>query len=182
MNGWRAHLSFGSRRVNIMNPAGYKYLGPGNPLDNGEPINHLDELAREHDISYDKAQDQVDILESDLEYTCKFMLNSLRPDVSATEKIWSVIGTVGLGLKSIESVPFLLTGTKNPLSYPSNLPQVKTQDQYQSIVNKISPTTGRIATLGTRILKQLDKNDNLNQSELDAIYTAMFAIGQIIDL
>lgn len=34
---------------------GYRYLGPGNPLDNGEPVNALDRLARTHDIAYDRA-------------------------------------------------------------------------------------------------------------------------------
>lgn len=162
-----------------MNPAGYRYLGPGNPLPNGEPINQLDALAKEHDESYVRAEDQVNVLESDLEYTCKFYLNSLRPDASPTEKIWSVIGAVGLGIKSAEELPFLLTGYKNPLAYPKNLPQVKTEDTYQSLVNKIAPTSGQIATLGTRLLNQLDKNDQLSQPELDAIYTAMVAIGQI---
>lgn len=33
---------------------GYKYLGPFNPLDNGEPVNKADAAARRHDIAYDK--------------------------------------------------------------------------------------------------------------------------------
>lgn len=35
-------------------PPGYKYLGPGNSLDLGEPTNAADALAREHDIAYDE--------------------------------------------------------------------------------------------------------------------------------
>lgn len=33
---------------------GYKYLGPFNPLDNGEPINKADKAAQKHDHAYDK--------------------------------------------------------------------------------------------------------------------------------
>lgn len=32
---------------------GYKYLGPGNRLDKGEPTNHNDKVAKEHDEAYD---------------------------------------------------------------------------------------------------------------------------------
>lgn len=35
-------------------PGGYNYCGPGNPLDNGEPINESDALCRQHDIDYDR--------------------------------------------------------------------------------------------------------------------------------
>ena len=31
---------------------GYKYLGPFNPLDNGEPVNKADRAAQSHDKSY----------------------------------------------------------------------------------------------------------------------------------
>lgn len=31
---------------------GYKYLGPFNPADNGEPVNSADEAARSHDLAY----------------------------------------------------------------------------------------------------------------------------------
>lgn len=33
---------------------GYKYLGPGNGLDKGEPVNAADAAAREHDKAYDE--------------------------------------------------------------------------------------------------------------------------------
>ena len=32
---------------------GYKYCGPGNPLDNGSPVNQLDEICMNHDFCYD---------------------------------------------------------------------------------------------------------------------------------
>lgn len=33
-------------------PGGYRYCGPGNALDAGEPINASDALCRQHDIDY----------------------------------------------------------------------------------------------------------------------------------
>lgn len=35
-----------------MNVPGYRYLGPGNKIDNGDPVNELDAVARRHDIDY----------------------------------------------------------------------------------------------------------------------------------
>ena len=31
---------------------GYKYCGPGNPLDNGLPVNELDQICQTHDYCY----------------------------------------------------------------------------------------------------------------------------------
>ena len=33
---------------------GYNYLGPFNPLDNGDPVNKADEAAKKHDLAYNK--------------------------------------------------------------------------------------------------------------------------------
>nr|ASC49312.1 VP1 [Dromedary camel bocaparvovirus 1] len=33
---------------------GYNYLGPFNPLDNGEPVNKADEAAKRHDLAYNQ--------------------------------------------------------------------------------------------------------------------------------
>ena len=35
-------------------PPGYRYLGPGNSLDVGEPTNEADKLAQIHDIAYNE--------------------------------------------------------------------------------------------------------------------------------
>lgn len=35
---------------------GFSYLGPGNPIANGHPVNCVDEVAKEHDIKYDEIQ------------------------------------------------------------------------------------------------------------------------------
>lgn len=39
---------------------GYKYLGPFNGLDKGQPVNKADEVAREHDLEYDKLLQEGD--------------------------------------------------------------------------------------------------------------------------
>lgn len=33
---------------------GYRYLGPFNPIDNGEPVNKADRAAKKHDLAYDQ--------------------------------------------------------------------------------------------------------------------------------
>ena len=35
-------------------PGGYRYCGPGNDLDEGEPINASDSACRQHDLDYDR--------------------------------------------------------------------------------------------------------------------------------
>jgi len=35
---------------------GFSYSGPGNPTNNGDPVNGVDELAREHDMIYEDIQ------------------------------------------------------------------------------------------------------------------------------
>jgi len=36
----------------FMAPGGYKYCGPGNDLDEGDPLNNSDAHCRQHDIDY----------------------------------------------------------------------------------------------------------------------------------
>ena len=43
---------------------GYKYLGPGNKLDKGEPVNRADRIAQIHDFAYDKAKTKEDVYQA----------------------------------------------------------------------------------------------------------------------
>jgi len=43
-------------------PGGYRYCGPGNDLEAGEPINASDSLCRQHDIDYSNFAKQKDKL------------------------------------------------------------------------------------------------------------------------
>jgi hypothetical protein len=50
-------------------PGGYKYCGPGNDLDEGDPINASDSACRQHDMDYDrfrKAKDAGKISDKEL--------------------------------------------------------------------------------------------------------------------
>lgn len=40
---------------------GFSYLGPGNPINNGQPVNTVDEIAREHDIRYYETQKNFEL-------------------------------------------------------------------------------------------------------------------------
>lgn len=85
---------------------GYKYLGPGNKLDEGEPVNEVDELARQHDLTYESARSAQDIQESDQKYAQAFANQFFKePSVGAA------LGAIGLNLKAgIESY----TGVQYP--------------------------------------------------------------------
>jgi hypothetical protein len=41
-------------------PGGYRYCGPGNSLDSGDPINASDSACRQHDIDYDRFRKEKD--------------------------------------------------------------------------------------------------------------------------
>lgn len=40
---------------------GFLYLGPGNPINNGSPVNRVDLLAKEHDIRYEEVQQNFEL-------------------------------------------------------------------------------------------------------------------------
>lgn len=44
---------------------GYKYLGPGNKLKAGKPVNKVDRIARIHDYEYNKSRNKKQIFASD---------------------------------------------------------------------------------------------------------------------
>lgn len=84
---------------------GYRYLGPGNPLDNGEPINALDSDAREHDTAYENAYTAEHVREADRVAIAKFANHH------SVDNFAAVIGIAGLTAKyDIESV----SGVKYP--------------------------------------------------------------------
>lgn len=51
-----------------INPMGYKYLGPGNPMDGANPINLLDRIAMQHDLAYEHAKSYEDVRRADDEF------------------------------------------------------------------------------------------------------------------
>ena len=54
------------------NVPGYNYLGPGNKLHNGVPINSLDHKAYKHDLNYQQAKTKEDIYAADSQAISEF--------------------------------------------------------------------------------------------------------------
>ncbi|KAF5281178.1 hypothetical protein FQA39_LY17849 [Lamprigera yunnana] len=74
----------------------HKYLGPGNNLNIGEPIDEDDRIALVHDIHYHLAKSNKDIRKSDEESIIEFYNNFLR-----TGNWYSLIDGTGLSIKYI---------------------------------------------------------------------------------
>lgn len=77
---------------------GYKYLGPGNKLKKGDPINEADLIAQIHDYSYEFAKTAADIRRADREAIKQF-------HNSREGTFGSILGEKGLQLKyGVESL------------------------------------------------------------------------------
>lgn len=73
---------------------GHKYLGPGNPLNNGQPVDKDDEIAAIHDRLYENAETTEDIYRADKCAICEFLKDAKK------NKNWhSMIGAAGLCAK-----------------------------------------------------------------------------------
>ncbi|AIQ82698.1 structural protein [Sea star-associated densovirus] len=88
----------------------HRYIGPGNTIDDTEPVDLDDDIAREHDINYEKAKTQEDVQEADREGAGEFLT-----DVIHNSNPHSIAGYIGLKAKEkVESVI--------GVQYPANLP------------------------------------------------------------
>lgn len=89
---------------------GLKYLGPGNPLNNGEPINTADKIAQVHDNEYHLAKIKEDIYNSD-----RNAIEDIKKDFLENPNLSSLIGYSGLSIKhNIEK-------SINRVIYPTNI-------------------------------------------------------------
>lgn len=75
---------------------GHKFLGPGNDVDDQEPIDEDDRIAKKHDQDYNKAKTFEDIKKADIQ-----AINSFGSDFIHNWNIHSGIGAVGLGIKTL---------------------------------------------------------------------------------
>lgn len=73
---------------------GHKYLGPGNELLNGDPVDRADEIAQEHDYKYNNSDSGQDIFKSDIEGVKNFA-----NDFVTNPNLPSLAGAVGLTAK-----------------------------------------------------------------------------------
>lgn len=90
---------------------GHNYLGPGNSLQNGTPVDKADVIARVHDYDYFKAKTKQDIFRSDLKAIKEF-----RNDYTNKFNLPSWIGEKGLTIKHGFEKAI------NTTVYPFNLP------------------------------------------------------------
>ena len=80
---------------------GYRYLGPGNPLPNGKPINYLDSVAMQHDYMYEQANQLQGkertrkLLEAD-EMMLR-QLNKPHPMPTKSEQFWTQVAKRVIG-------------------------------------------------------------------------------------
>jgi len=92
-----------------MNYPRHKYLGPGNPTENGKPVDKADEIAKTHDEEYDRARTSQDIRQAD-----RAAIGSFTGDFLEHGSVPSLVGAAGLGVKyGVESVTGVL--------YPGNI-------------------------------------------------------------
>lgn len=91
-----------NRRGFVVPP--YKYLGPGNDLNRGEPYNEIDSDARIHDIEYSKARNIKNILKSDKNFINKagdHIIEGIKLNESPSNIIGSIIGGTGISSKHL---------------------------------------------------------------------------------
>lgn len=73
---------------------GHKYLGPGNDLNSGDPVDTDDLIAQEHDYAYETARCEEDVFIADENAIFSFICDWFK------NKNWhSAIGALGLAFK-----------------------------------------------------------------------------------
>jgi len=82
----------------------FKYLGPGNSLNRGNPYNNIDSDAKEHDEAYNSAKTVEDIQRADTNFINKSIDHTIegiagKGDIGDT--IGGIIGSIGIGSKKI---------------------------------------------------------------------------------
>lgn len=83
---------------------GYNYLGPGNSINSGEPINSVDAIAREHDKLYEEARSPEYIRRAD-----RIAIKRFATDFISRPRLGSLLGAAGLSIKyGVESITGVL--------------------------------------------------------------------------
>lgn len=75
---------------------GHKYIGPGNSLFLGEPVDEDDRIAYKHDLAYNKSTTTAEILQADREAISEFW-----GDATTNYNYHSLLGAAGLGIKHL---------------------------------------------------------------------------------
>lgn len=77
---------------------GHNYMGPGNALENGSPVNVADQIAKQHDYAYAHAWNAKDIKQADADARAQFSEHLREPS--------ALVGYVGLSVKSVAEYVF----------------------------------------------------------------------------
>lgn len=96
-------------------PPPFKYLGPGNSLNRGQPYNQIDADAQQHDFEYSVAQTPEDIYKSDIQFIAKsgdHIAEGLSSKGSIGDTIGAIAGGIGIGAKH------LLEKSTGSIQYP----------------------------------------------------------------
>lgn len=80
---------------------GYKYLGPGNDMNRGSPINHVDEHAQQHDKAYETAMNKEDVYKADRTFLKDLSDHIIDGSDSVYETAGAISGVLGIGAKHI---------------------------------------------------------------------------------
>lgn len=91
-----------SRRGYVL--PGFRYLGPGNSLNRGEPTNQIDADAQKHDNQYNQASTSQHIKTADTEFTHKaidHVIEGISGKGSISNTIGGIVGSIGIGAKNL---------------------------------------------------------------------------------
>uniref|UniRef100_A0A1L8E5W6 Putative vp n=1 Tax=Haematobia irritans TaxID=7368 RepID=A0A1L8E5W6_HAEIR len=146
---------------------GYKYLGPGNSLDKGEPINKADSIAREHDIAYDRAKTKEDIYKADREAIIQF-----KDDFLKNPHLGNIAGFAGLGAKHI------VERSLNKVIYPklSGAQPPEKKPRHESVSDIPLPPDLDPAQIPLPPSNEMDTN-NINDVDMSSIDDAASSSG-----
>lgn len=84
----------------------HKYVGPGNSLEQGEPVDLDDQIARIHDRAYADAVSDLDVRQADRDAIEHFLVEGANDETGH-----SLLGAIGIGAKyAVESASGVLYG------------------------------------------------------------------------
>ena len=85
-------------------PPPFKYLGPGNTIDRGDPYNQVDADALEHDKAYEQSKTKADVRKADKKFLAQVgdhVAESIQGKSSISDTVASIAGGIGIGSKFI---------------------------------------------------------------------------------
>lgn len=88
--GYLAHKLSGGATL-----PGHQFIGPGNVVKDQIPVDKDDEIAKEHDLAYQKAKTSSDVIKADHD-----AINKFDADYNINGNIHSKVGSIGLQLKT----------------------------------------------------------------------------------